>query len=93
MPRAETEPHLRLVRLVEVLREGKKAIGWEKRNAEPGGSPGRFKRGIGMALSSTMPDASATTKARSGFEKAHGGNRASGDGGGAGGGEGGASAG
>jgi hypothetical protein len=34
----------------EVLAEGKKVIGWEKRNAVPGGAPGRFKRGIGVAL-------------------------------------------
>jgi CO/xanthine dehydrogenase Mo-binding subunit len=35
----------------EVCAEGQKTIGWEKRNAVPGGAPGRFKRGIGMALS------------------------------------------
>ena len=35
---------------VEVMEEGQKEIGWEKRNAVPGGTPGRFKRGIGMAL-------------------------------------------
>ena len=31
---------------VEVLEEGAKAIGWDKRNPVPGGNPGRFKRGI-----------------------------------------------
>jgi CO/xanthine dehydrogenase Mo-binding subunit len=36
--------------VVEVLEEGAKVIGWEKRNAIPGGAPGRFKRGIGVAL-------------------------------------------
>ena len=36
--------------VVEVLGEGKKVIGWENRNAKPGGAPGRFKRGIGVAL-------------------------------------------
>jgi hypothetical protein len=36
--------------VVEVLEEGQKVIGWEKRNASPGGAPGRFKRGIGVAL-------------------------------------------
>ena len=36
--------------VVEVLGEGKKVIGWENRNARPGGQPGRFKRGIGVAL-------------------------------------------
>src|SRR5881396_292048 len=36
---------------VEVLQEGMKAIGWEKRNPAPGGNPGRFKRGFGVAMS------------------------------------------
>jgi len=36
---------------VEVLEEGMKAIGWDKRNPVPGGNPGRFKRGFGMAMS------------------------------------------
>jgi CO/xanthine dehydrogenase Mo-binding subunit len=36
---------------VEVLREGAKAFGWEKRNPVPGGAPGRFKRGFGVAMS------------------------------------------
>ena len=36
---------------VEVLEEGAKAIGWERRNRVPGGAPGRFKRGIGMGAS------------------------------------------
>src|SRR6267142_6105303 len=36
--------------VVEVLEEGQKVIGWDKRNASPGGAPGRFKRGIGVAL-------------------------------------------
>jgi CO/xanthine dehydrogenase Mo-binding subunit len=36
--------------VVEVLEEGKKVIGWENRNKTPGGAPGRFKRGIGVAL-------------------------------------------
>jgi CO/xanthine dehydrogenase Mo-binding subunit len=36
---------------VEVLREGAKAIGWERRNPVPGGNPGRFKRGLGVGLS------------------------------------------
>jgi len=35
---------------VEVLQEGAKAFGWEKRNATPGGMPGRFKRGFGMGM-------------------------------------------
>jgi CO/xanthine dehydrogenase Mo-binding subunit len=40
---------------VEVLEEGSKAIGWNRRNAAPGGAPGRFKRGIGMAMSQHHP--------------------------------------
>ena len=36
---------------VEVLEEGAKAFGWEKRNATPGGAPGRFKRGMGLGMS------------------------------------------
>src|SRR5260221_413075 len=33
---------------VEVLREGSKAFGWEKRNPIAGSEPGRFKRGFGL---------------------------------------------
>jgi CO/xanthine dehydrogenase Mo-binding subunit len=36
---------------VEVLQEGAKAIGWDKRNPVPGGNPGRFKKGLGVAMS------------------------------------------
>jgi CO/xanthine dehydrogenase Mo-binding subunit len=36
---------------VEVLEEGAKAIGWDKRNPRPGGNSGRFKRGLGVAMS------------------------------------------
>src|ERR1043165_5641754 len=36
---------------VEVLQEGAKAIGWDKRNSKPGGAAGRFKRGIGVGMS------------------------------------------
>jgi CO/xanthine dehydrogenase Mo-binding subunit len=35
----------------EVLQEGAKAIGWDKRNPKPASMPGRFKRGIGLGLS------------------------------------------
>jgi CO/xanthine dehydrogenase Mo-binding subunit/aerobic-type carbon monoxide dehydrogenase small subunit (CoxS/CutS family) len=35
---------------VEVLTEGAKAFGWEKRNAKPGATPGRFKRGVGLGM-------------------------------------------
>ena len=36
---------------VEVLEEGAKAIGWDRRNPVPGGNPGRFKRGFGVSNS------------------------------------------
>ena len=36
---------------VEVLEEGAKLIGWDQRNPVPGGNPGRFKRGLGVAMS------------------------------------------
>jgi CO/xanthine dehydrogenase Mo-binding subunit/aerobic-type carbon monoxide dehydrogenase small subunit (CoxS/CutS family) len=36
---------------VEVLEEGAKAFGWEKRNSTPGGAPGRLKRGFGVGMS------------------------------------------
>jgi len=35
---------------VEVLAEGAKAFGWEKRAARPAASPGRFKRGVGLGM-------------------------------------------
>jgi CO/xanthine dehydrogenase Mo-binding subunit/aerobic-type carbon monoxide dehydrogenase small subunit (CoxS/CutS family) len=34
----------------EVLEEGAKAFGWDKRNPIPGGMPGRFKRGFGVGM-------------------------------------------
>ena len=40
---------------VEVLEEGAKAMGWEKRNPKPGGNPGRFKRGFGVGMSQHHP--------------------------------------
>jgi CO/xanthine dehydrogenase Mo-binding subunit len=40
---------------VEVIEEGAKAIGWDRRNSVPGGTPGRFKRGIGVGLSQHTP--------------------------------------
>jgi xanthine dehydrogenase YagR molybdenum-binding subunit len=36
---------------VEVLEEGAKAIGWDKRSKTPASTPGRFKRGLGVGLS------------------------------------------
>jgi CO/xanthine dehydrogenase Mo-binding subunit len=35
----------------EVLEEGAKLFGWEKRNPTPGGAPGRLKRGMGVGMS------------------------------------------
>ena len=35
----------------EVLNQGAKAFGWDKRNPVAGGSPGRFKRGFGLGMS------------------------------------------
>jgi CO/xanthine dehydrogenase Mo-binding subunit len=40
---------------VEVLEEGSKAIEWSRRNPKAGGNPGRFKRGVGMAMSQHHP--------------------------------------
>ena len=37
--------------VVEILEEGSKVIGWDKRNPVPGGNPGRFKKGLGLAMS------------------------------------------
>jgi putative selenate reductase molybdopterin-binding subunit len=36
---------------VEVLAEGAKAFGWDKRSAKPVAAPGRFKRGVGLGMS------------------------------------------
>jgi xanthine dehydrogenase molybdenum-binding subunit len=36
---------------VEVLEEGAKLFGWEKRNPEARSAPGRFKRGMGLGMS------------------------------------------
>jgi len=40
---------------VEVLEEGAKLFGWERRNPKPGGAPGRFKRGMGVGMSQHHP--------------------------------------
>jgi CO/xanthine dehydrogenase Mo-binding subunit len=34
----------------DVLEQGAKAIGWERRNPVPGAMPGRFKRGFGLGM-------------------------------------------
>jgi xanthine dehydrogenase YagR molybdenum-binding subunit len=36
---------------LEVLEQGAKAIGWDKRNPKAGSMPGRFKRGLGLGVS------------------------------------------
>ena len=40
---------------VEVLQEGAKLFGWDKRNPKPGSMPGRFKRGMGLGISQHHP--------------------------------------
>jgi CO/xanthine dehydrogenase Mo-binding subunit/aerobic-type carbon monoxide dehydrogenase small subunit (CoxS/CutS family) len=35
---------------VEVLAEGAKTFGWDKRRAKPAATPGRFKRGVGLGM-------------------------------------------
>jgi CO/xanthine dehydrogenase Mo-binding subunit len=40
---------------VEVLEEGAKLFGWDKRNPKPGSMPGRFKRGMGVGISQHHP--------------------------------------
>jgi CO/xanthine dehydrogenase Mo-binding subunit/aerobic-type carbon monoxide dehydrogenase small subunit (CoxS/CutS family) len=35
---------------VDVLNEGARVFGWDKRNPKPGSAPGRFKRGVGVAM-------------------------------------------
>src|SRR5437667_6514133 len=49
------EVHLDSYASVEVLQEGAKAIGWDRRNPKPGGASGRFKRGTGVAMSQHHP--------------------------------------
>ena len=47
---AETRHPYQSFASVEVLEEGAKAFGWDKRNPVAGGSPGRFKRGLGLGM-------------------------------------------
>ena len=54
---------------VEVLEEGAKAIGWEKRNQVPGGMPGRFKRGIGLGMSQHHGGVLGYQEGETGFQK------------------------
>jgi len=55
---------------VEVLHEGAKAIGWDKRNAVPGGAPGRFRRGIGLGMSQHHAGLLAYREGEVGFQRA-----------------------
>jgi CO/xanthine dehydrogenase Mo-binding subunit/aerobic-type carbon monoxide dehydrogenase small subunit (CoxS/CutS family) len=55
---------------VEVLEEGAKAIGWDKRNPVPGGAPGRVKRGIGLGMSQHHAGMLSYHEGEAGFEKA-----------------------
>ncbi len=54
---------------VEVLQEGAKAIGWERRNPLAGGNPGRFKKGMGMAMSQHHAGSMGYHEGEVGFEK------------------------
>jgi CO/xanthine dehydrogenase Mo-binding subunit len=54
---------------VEVLEEGAKAIGWERRQRAPGSSPGRFKRGIGVAMSMHHAGRVGYREGEAGFKK------------------------
>jgi xanthine dehydrogenase YagR molybdenum-binding subunit len=54
---------------VEVLQEGMKVIGWEKRNPVPGGNPGRFKRGFGVGMSQHHAGRVGYRDGEIGFEK------------------------
>jgi CO/xanthine dehydrogenase Mo-binding subunit len=41
--------------MVEAVEESAKLFGWDRRNREPGSTPGRFKRGMGMGVSQHDP--------------------------------------
>jgi CO/xanthine dehydrogenase Mo-binding subunit len=53
----------------EVLAEGAKAIGWDKRNPVAGGWPGRFKHGFGLAMSQHHAGRVGYHEGEVGFEK------------------------
>lgn len=54
---------------VEVLEEGAKAIGWDKRNPVAGATPGRFKRGLGVGVSQHHPGHMGYREGEPGFDK------------------------
>jgi CO/xanthine dehydrogenase Mo-binding subunit len=60
---------------VEVLDEGKKVIGWERRNPVPGGNPGRFKQGLGVAMSQHHAGRVGYHEGEVGFERVTGASR------------------
>jgi CO/xanthine dehydrogenase Mo-binding subunit len=53
----------------EVVQNGAKEIGWERRNPVPGGNPGRFKRGFGVAMSQHHAGRVGYHEGEIGFEK------------------------
>ncbi len=63
------EVHFDSFASVEVLEEGARAIGWDRRNPVPGGNPGRFKTGIGMGMSQHHPGHMGYHDGEIGFEK------------------------
>ncbi len=48
---ADTDRRYETMATFEVLQEGAKAFGWDKRNPVAGGTPGRFKHGFGLGMS------------------------------------------
>src|SRR5581483_3428074 len=60
---------------VEVLQEGMKAIGWEKRNPVAGGNPGRMKRGYGVGMSQHHAGRVGYREGEVGFQKVTSGRR------------------
>jgi CO/xanthine dehydrogenase Mo-binding subunit/aerobic-type carbon monoxide dehydrogenase small subunit (CoxS/CutS family) len=48
---ADTRHPYETLPTAQVLQEGSKAFGWEKRNPVPGSESGRFKRGFGLGMS------------------------------------------
>jgi CO/xanthine dehydrogenase Mo-binding subunit len=57
---------------VEVLEEGAKLFGWEKRNPKPGSMPGRFKRGMGLGISQHHPGSLSYHEGEAGFRMERG---------------------
>ena len=56
----------------EVLEEGAKQFGWDKRNPVPGGMPGRFKRGMGLGMSMHQAGHMGYHEGESGFRTERG---------------------